>query len=471
MKKYLMTAVAALALCAGFTACSSDDEGSYSLNRQEVYKQAFEKEFGKVAANQNWGFVNQTGVNATRSHNVNRNEWGTGNGVGGHVAVPVNVTDKERQLVLAEFSKQRVGAQNEYNVVWTDFYVTQVWKGTTQYYDESQYEVVNGEKVLKADAQPFTGSDKMNHLQAKFSDADVALGDGTAWEHINDFNNGDFKEESTQYHSDDIIGHTFMENSGTYDFAYHNSVDSKYHNEYIIIPGEKIDPSLAGYYYVGFDFYATHPEGQDANKNMDVERDWIFNDWIVRISPGEFVGSQRIFIEDLITSGDLSKIDPSDWDFNDAVFDAFINYDPYYTAGNYAVITLRAAGGTLPLYIAGHEVHQLFGVEQDVMVNTGKGVEKAPVQFRITGDAVKSANAKDIEVIVTSRSGENIRLTAEEGQPTQMLAAPIEEHVKWLKERVHIKNGYPSFMDYVGDPTVKWWKPAVEEYLYQKWYK
>lgn len=458
-----MTAVAALALGVGFTACSSDDEGSYSLNRQEVYKQAFEKEFGKVAANQNWGFVNQTSGNATRSAWVNRNQWGTYATEGktdeqAYVSVPTNVTTDERTLVYNYFNKKREGATNEYNVNWTDYVISEVWKGETVYNDGW------GNRMDKA------GSDCMNHLQVLkgegYIDASGNLqGD---WEHANDFNNGNHNSEWGT-----IKGHTFMANSGTLDFAYHNTVDSKYHNEYIIIPGEIIDPSLAGYYYVGFDFYAHQTDIYPANKGNDVERDWFFTDWIVRISPGEYSGSQRIFIEDLITSGDLSKIDPSDWDFNDAVFDAFIYYNPNWDGGahNYAVITLRAAGGTLPLYIAGHEVHQLFGVEQNVMVNTGKGVEKAPVQFRITGDAVKSANAKDIEVIVTSRSGENIRLTAEEGQPTQMLAAPIEEHVKWLKERVHIKNGYPSFMDYVGDPTVEWWKPAVEEYLYQKWYK
>lgn len=450
MKKYLMGGIAALAMGAGFTSCSHDD-GDYTFNRQQSYQQAFEKEFGKIAENQTWGFVDQSVT--TRTENVNRNEWGKGgNTVGGHVMVPANVTSDEYSKVLNEFSIKREGVVNTTNVNWTDFMVTQVHKGDSVYKDGF------GNDVL--------GSDKMNHFQALKGEGGIdsdgkLFGD---WEHVNDFNSGD---QNTKWNT--IEGHTYMENSGTMDFAYENSTDSKYHNEYIIIPGSQIDASLAGYYYVGFDFCATHPVGQESNKNMDVERDWVFNDWIVRISPAEFIGSQRIFVEDIITS-DLNHIDPSDWDFNDAVFDAYIFYDQYNLQSSCAIITLRAAGGTLPLTIAGREVHQLFGVNQSTMVNTGNGTEKTPVQFRLSGNELTSGNANDIDVVVQSRQGETITLTANRGEATQKLAAPIANHVKWLKERVHIKNGYPTFMDYVNDPTKIWYNPAVEINLFQKYY-
>lgn len=453
MKKSLISGVAALALGFAIVGCSSHDDYNFEQSKQADYAKAFEKEFGKVASNQNWGFTDQ---GATRSANVNRNEWGTGNGNGGHVAVPANVTPDERTLVFNYFNKKREGAINENNVLWTDFFITEVWKGEDVYKDGFGNDV--------------KGSDKMNHLQVLKGEGSInANGElvGGNWEHANDFNNGNHYSE---YNT--IKGHTYMENSGTLDFAYHNATDSKYHNEYIIIPGAEIDPSLAGYYYVGFDFYATHPEGQEANKNMDVQRDWVFTDWIVRISPAEFLGSQRIFVEDIITSADLSNVQSSDWDFNDAVFDAYINYNKDWKDGNYAIITLRAAGGTLPLTIAGKEVHELFGVSQQTMVNTGAagGAEKAPVQFRLTKDEIVSANANDIKVVVTDAKGQKIELTAKVGQATQKVAAPVENHVKWLKERNHIKNGYPTFEQYVGDASKVWYEPAVEDYLYQKWF-
>ena len=60
MKKYLMTGIAALAMIAGFTSCSSNDdafdyEGNAALT-VKTYQENFIKVFGKPAANQTWGF-------------------------------------------------------------------------------------------------------------------------------------------------------------------------------------------------------------------------------------------------------------------------------------------------------------------------------------------------------------------------------------------------------------------------------
>lgn len=65
MKKYLMTGIAALALCVGFTSCSHDveqlsQEEITELKAQQVvldYQKAFVATFGQPAANHKWGFV------------------------------------------------------------------------------------------------------------------------------------------------------------------------------------------------------------------------------------------------------------------------------------------------------------------------------------------------------------------------------------------------------------------------------
>ena len=54
---------------------------------------------------------------------------------------------------------------------------------------------------------------------------------------------------------------------------------------------------------------------------------------------------------------DLSVTQASDWDFNDVVFDVKLDEN------NKVEITLRAAGGTLLLTVAGREVHELFKKE------------------------------------------------------------------------------------------------------------
>ena len=76
MKKYLMTGVAALAVCAAFTSCSKGEElydaGQITKNEaaqiQENYNRAFIATFGQPAANQDWGFGSSVG---TRTITVN----------------------------------------------------------------------------------------------------------------------------------------------------------------------------------------------------------------------------------------------------------------------------------------------------------------------------------------------------------------------------------------------------------------
>lgn len=452
MKKLLLMGFVALA----FASCVSDKEVAPQTQDQK-YQAAFENLVGgKVNANVNWGFTDMnTNVvkdeddasASRRAHNVNRNQWGTDQCA---VNVPVNVTPNERKLVYDYFNVKREGAVNQNNVIWTDYFISEVWKGTSTSKDGNG----NGNDVL--------GSDKMNHLQVLKGEGSINSEGALVgnWEHANDFNNGNHNSSFGT-----ITGHTFMYNSGTYDFAYHNTVDSKYHNEYIIIPGSEIDPSLAGYYYVGFDFYATHPTGQESNKNMDVERDWFFTDWIVRISPAEYMDTQRIMVEDLIDSS-LEKVDVSDWDFNDAVFDvAFVrNQNENNQFHDYAVITLWAAGGTKALTISGKEVHELFHEPTSKMINTNAngGVDgKAPVIFRVdmgqTTDWNKKYNAIDIVVKVNGTE-----LTATKGKATQKFAVPVG--TRWMKERKIITSTYTKFQEYVRNNTpLDWYKTIANE--------
>jgi len=455
MKKYLMFAFAALA----FVGCSKSTDVS-DANRTpqgDKYANAFAETFGNINPNVNWGFTPMTVYSATttRGANVNRNEWGTGSGFGGSVAVPKNVNDpsvnsNEQTLVYNYFNKKREGAVNQNNVNWSDYYITEVWKGT--HVDKDG----NGNDVL--------GSDHMNHLQVRYGEGSIDANGNLvgAWEHANDFNGAN---QNTSFESafGKIEGHTFMYSSGTLDFAYHNSIDSKYHNEYIIIPGAEIDPTLADYYYIGFDFYATHPTGQEANKNMDVARDWYFTDWIVRISPAEFKNAQRVMVEDLIATS-LANVDKSDWDFNDAVFDvAFFNESINNANKLVAHIKLHAAGGTMALTVGGKEVHSLFGVSTSTMVNTnaaGVGAAadgKAPVLFTvIMGDADWTGTHTADEVPVFIGSTE---LKAETGKAPQKIVTSTS--TRWMKEKKLITTGYAKFADYVNSNSPMDWYNTV----------
>ena len=116
--------------------------------------------------------------------------------------------------------------------------------------------------------------------------------------------------------------------------------------------------------YLGFDFYAQKRADQPADKNMDVERDWIFNDWIIKISQG---------INSAVPVSELQNASPSAWilagedlgsgfdiDYNDVVVKV-----ERLAGENKVKVTPLAAGGTLASYLffgttCIGEIHQLL---------------------------------------------------------------------------------------------------------------
>ena len=77
----------------------------------------------------------------------------------------------------------------------------------------------------------------------------------SGWNHINNFNASQNYDHANAAQSPDH-GNTKVEDKGAYDFAYHNSKDSKYHNNWILIDGDDItnDHKYANFYYVCFDY-------------------------------------------------------------------------------------------------------------------------------------------------------------------------------------------------------------------------
>lgn len=231
----------------------------------------------EVYAYSNGVKLNSTTAN-TRSSNVNGNEW--------YMTWdrPTNVTDAEIEKVKEAFSKP-IYEENSIHIDWNNYWVQQVYKG------ESHYTAGNGGDVL--------GSDQMNHLLAYSSKEEEVVcwypyetklvdKTGDPYEHINNFNHGSnntvYTDNETQekYYGTTLMTNMYAEGIVN-QFGYHNATDSQNHFEYYIM-------EIDGYYYIGFDFSAKAPAGQEANTNMNVERDHIYNDWIVRICPAYHVG-------------------------------------------------------------------------------------------------------------------------------------------------------------------------------------
>ncbi|MCH5307419.1 MAG: hypothetical protein J1E37_05010 [Prevotella sp.] len=168
----------------------------------------------------------------------------------------------------------------------------------------------------------------------------------------------------------------------------------------------------------------------------------------------------RVFAED------LSVKTGTDFDFNDVVFDV------YNKSNGDVKIVLQAAGGTLPLTINGIEVHGMFGVDTNVMVNTGaEGGETVEAkEFELIGVGVTSladVNAK-IEIKV-EKDGSWYTLDAYQGKPAAKFAIQ-DQDVKWCIERHQQKDAYPAFEGWVQTTEpANWWKQNVKaDELYTK---
>ena len=205
------------------------------------------------------------------------------------------------------------------------------------------------------------------------------------------------------------------------------------------------------------------------DKNL---REWVkigtsdgyFSDWIVTLTEAE----RNEDPDDVcIIAEDLTIGDDTDFDFNDVVFTV------HYTSNNAADVTLYAAGGTLPLTVAGNEVHQLFGYPDTdpvtgkyKMINTGAKADVngvATKTFSVTGiDKSKRGNDITIKVNKGTAAAPNwIELTATGGAPAAKLCVGVDFATgnKWCAERESIKTRYPRFSEWVlNNPTRVWWK-------------
>ena len=148
-----------------------------------------------------------------------------------------------------------------------------------------------------------------------------------------------------------------------------------------------------------------------------------------------------------VIAEDLTVDEKGDFDFNDVVFDVILNHPEGKTT-----IILQAAGGTLPLTIGGQEVHKLFGVDTNVMVNTkNNSVERNPVKFVLD---TYYANPNDIPVRV-QKNGSWMDLEAKRGRVPSKIG--VKPTYNWCDEREDIEDRYPDFGKWVQNESINWY--------------
>lgn len=153
---------------------------------------------------------------------------------------------------------------------------------------------------------------------------------------------------------------------------------------------------------------------------------------------------------------DLSVKESTDWDFNDAVFDVQL-----LDNNSKVKITLLAAGGTLPLTVAGEEVHGKFqefnpnlGISTGTMLSTGSTNSTNKYHYincvapyyiidNIYGSTDIKEVAKNIPVQVQKLVNDVktwVTLECEKGKATAKVA--VRDNYNWCDEREHINSRY-----------------------------
>ena len=435
MKKYLMTGIAAVALCAAFTSCSKDLGFEQTNSEQAVvanYEAAFIKAFGQPAPDQDWGF------GATRAFTRSQGDNSCGECIKPDMTnypsatAPAAITADERAFVKNWF-ETNPGFTQGLNI--SNFYVQHVWGMPNKEYNVfyNHYDQNRNPQYYRDD---YVDKATMDYF---------CVGDGTNYTHTLDFNaNNDGSGLETVY----------MKNSSALSFKYHSSWCS---SEYTYFKCAEIDvPGVGKGWYVGLCMYGEKYDNGDRKLNNDMKTLEYCDDWIVKIVPGEpiIVNYQgRIMAEDLTVRPNGKA---SDFDFNDVVFDWKID-------GRVATIQLRAIGGTLPLYVGGKEVHRQFGVAPNVMVNTGVTTENEPAAYTYTFPEGTDPLPINIPIVVTRSTGDVI-LMAEEGKVASKINVPTS--TSWVREYMDIKNAYPDFVGWVADPSANWTSNYNSVYLY-----
>ena len=266
MKKYLMTAMAAVAMGVAFTSCSHNtdlyggEEGSGKINgrtAQEqieldkaVYKAAFEKTFGKVAPTVDWGFGSGTRAftraqdqdyPATSHHiNANGNEWAastTGDNpktYGGWL-VPAPLTEGQIERVKAYFQANPNLKYEDPH--WRHFFVQQVYKGGDDPKEGGSPENIVSASNKKTDSNSMTdlyvGPDKNESYYIN------NFGKGDAKPYPNVLNNGQ-DVNSGDHYSDKILLMVNVDNTSTFTY-FNTTTSSAVNNKCALVAASVID--------------------------------------------------------------------------------------------------------------------------------------------------------------------------------------------------------------------------------------
>lgn len=506
-------------------------ETTPEFNVLQKYENTFVARFGQPAADQDWGFSSVAG---TRTENANANEWADPNKAYGGLLVPPPLTAEQIALVKKYFqSVPNIEYEDPHWTNYFIQQVYKGNPTTAGSNSPEQYLAANGSTWIigsnNMDHLAAIDGDFVDHIN-NFNHGDCSP-NSNVLNNGGNANSGPFHTDKIMYmkesttasfgyynsngsirrteytglvswqtirtwarqqgiYKEDILNDGWNRSFMGFDFeqmigpeiltgATFEFDDKQYNfltantNMYCVDRNEKSYSTIGG--VANFNDRPSDATIRDLLSKgylptSDTLKDWAkvggcadgyFSDWIVTLTeakgptppPSGFVC--RIIAEDLTVG------ENSDFDFNDVVFDV-IDYG--------ATIRLRAAGGELPLYVNGHEVHKEFGFTNSYpLINTGwhesLDYNNYYVDFPSGGDYSTRELANDISVIVTKKGKDdeliNIELTARTGKVASKVC--VGSDYKWCRERqdidakYHKSDGTLLFQQYViGELSGDW---------------
>ena len=450
-----MTGVAALAFAATFTSCSKTDlydQGAIDEKKTEdvnaTYAAAFEKAFGPVGASVDWGFSSRAKTRAGSGSIVkpdmtefpgysnercNADNYRTPEG---YADVVAPVTTKEAEWVMNWFATNPGLSEQGLDI--HNFFVQNV--GNNGHTKAGYFHSTEGGKPEEITAGTYEGI-YMDKLQI----GAVPTEEGTI--HALDFN------ATNGFNAWNLF---YVKDGSALQFGYHASRCSEYQFKFkcalLTVPADCFEDNQPHTgWYVGLSYYALDQETSEKYHEIGIDRLQYADDWVLKIVPGAGELPYRVIAED------LSASEAGDFDFNDVVFDIMGN------DGSKTTLKLMACGGTLPLRVAGQEVHALYGQSEPNangkydMFNTGAGKTHDPVEFKIDGVYSTPEQIKNIKIEV-EKDGTLMELYATTGKAACKIL--VDNSFPIVPERKNISDKNKNFTNYVAGNFVNdfWWQ-------------
>ena len=464
-KKFLVTTstfAIALACVSGLSSCQDEDLGvSETVLKERAFEQGFTKAFGQPSADQTWDFYNEK-LQSLKGNLVEEDA--------SEDAVASDMTRATMATISIDDAEQPASVQ-ENSSIWTTL-MPEGQNNTTK--GQNFFSLVSS-GTFTISAVQYSGryeDDNDFRVGIRYRDDNGRLQRRTLFGPSDISGNPGFAKTVTLTEGAEFD--LFVEYPGW--LLTHTYYTDEYPNLLNAITGRFDGPALLLYtgesetekvMVIGFE--------EDWGVIVGLRNDLDFNDVVLYISGNLPMASpKRYFAEDLKSL---------DFDYNDVVFDV-----------TNAGITLRAVGGTLPVYLrvkdkkdkttTTQELHELMGggtfvdskgdkFYQPINVGGKNGITKDAVKIvtwtdnegtRLTNEELAAFN--DVTLLVAKKFGATATaltnvddFTEVNPQNPALLTVPSE--TPWMKELTRIDKGYPNFFGSA------WYEESNSEYLYK----